>query len=158
MYFYLGPANRKNIRFKSDPNIPKQFSADNSDYLGSGWSRGHMAPAGDNKNSQVSYFINYTFVTHDKYNADFVCNCMFKVNICPFNSIMIGRLLFKNLFFFLSDFSIKYYILANKGLVLELWCSTTLSTIFQLYRGGQFNGVPNNKKMTYCKSLTNFIT
>lgn len=78
MYFYIGPANRKNIRFKSDPNIPKQFSADNSDYLGSGWSRGHMAPAGDNKNSQVSYSISYTFVTRDKYNSDFVCKCMFK--------------------------------------------------------------------------------
>ena len=30
------------------------FSADNSDYWGSGWSRGHMAPAGDNKHCQAS--------------------------------------------------------------------------------------------------------
>lgn len=32
------------------------FSAVNEDYLGSGWSRGHMAPAGDNKFSTVGFF------------------------------------------------------------------------------------------------------
>lgn len=32
------------------------FSAVNEDYLGSGWSRGHMAPAGDNKFSTVGLF------------------------------------------------------------------------------------------------------
>ncbi|XP_052095204.1 nuclease EXOG, mitochondrial-like [Mytilus californianus] len=47
-----GPADRRKIKFKSDPNVQSQFSAENSDYLGSGWSRGHMAPAGDNKHSQ----------------------------------------------------------------------------------------------------------
>lgn len=47
-----GPADRKNIRFKPDPDVSKRFSADNSDYLRSGWSRGHMSPAGDNKHSQ----------------------------------------------------------------------------------------------------------
>ncbi|XP_033762850.1 nuclease EXOG, mitochondrial-like [Pecten maximus] len=47
-----GPADRKNIRFKPDPDVPTRFSADNSDYLRSGWSRGHMSPAGDNKYSQ----------------------------------------------------------------------------------------------------------
>lgn len=49
-----GPADRRKIKFKSDPNVQTEFSAENSDYLGSGWSRGHMAPAGDNKHSQVS--------------------------------------------------------------------------------------------------------
>ncbi|CAG2223449.1 EXOG [Mytilus edulis] len=47
-----GPADRRKIKFKSDPNVQTEFSAENSDYLGSGWSRGHMAPAGDNKHSQ----------------------------------------------------------------------------------------------------------
>ncbi|XP_070586591.1 nuclease EXOG, mitochondrial-like isoform X2 [Erythrolamprus reginae] len=46
-----GSADRKHCKFKADPNIPSMFSAVNEDYIGSGWSRGHMAPAGDNKYS-----------------------------------------------------------------------------------------------------------
>uniref|UniRef100_A0A8V5G8D2 Uncharacterized protein n=1 Tax=Melopsittacus undulatus TaxID=13146 RepID=A0A8V5G8D2_MELUD len=42
-------ADRRHCKFRPDPNIPLMFSAVNEDYLGSGWSRGHMAPAGDNK-------------------------------------------------------------------------------------------------------------
>ncbi|XP_064283605.1 nuclease EXOG, mitochondrial [Passer domesticus] len=45
----LGDADRRHCKFRPDPNIPLMFSAVNEDYLGSGWSRGHMAPAGDNK-------------------------------------------------------------------------------------------------------------
>ncbi|XP_059520407.1 nuclease EXOG, mitochondrial isoform X3 [Myotis daubentonii] len=44
-----GAADRRNCKFKPDPNIPPAFSALNKDYVGSGWSRGHMAPAGNNK-------------------------------------------------------------------------------------------------------------
>ncbi|KAJ8010630.1 hypothetical protein DPEC_G00077070 [Dallia pectoralis] len=50
----LGTANRKHCKFKPDPSIPELFNAHNADYLGSGWSRGHMAPAGDNKSSEQS--------------------------------------------------------------------------------------------------------
>ena len=42
------------MKFKPDPGIPEVYSAQNKDYLGSGWSRGHMNPAGDNKNNKVS--------------------------------------------------------------------------------------------------------
>ncbi|XP_055985202.1 nuclease EXOG, mitochondrial [Sorex fumeus] len=45
----LGNADRKHCKFKPDPNISPTFSAINEDYIGSGWSRGHMAPAGNNK-------------------------------------------------------------------------------------------------------------
>ena len=41
-----GEANRSMSEFKPDLNIPPQFQARNEDYLGSGWSRGHMTPAG----------------------------------------------------------------------------------------------------------------
>ncbi|XP_075068266.1 nuclease EXOG, mitochondrial [Mixophyes fleayi] len=47
----IGNADRKHCKFKPDPNIPHIFSAANEDYLRSGWSRGHMAPAGDTKHS-----------------------------------------------------------------------------------------------------------
>ncbi|XP_026852496.2 nuclease EXOG, mitochondrial isoform X2 [Electrophorus electricus] len=50
----LGRADRKHCKFKPDPNIPALFTAHNDDYLGSGWSRGHMAPAADNKFSEKS--------------------------------------------------------------------------------------------------------
>lgn len=52
-FLTLGTASRKHSNFMPDPGIPLLFSADNSDYRGSGWSRGHMAPAGDNKFDQV---------------------------------------------------------------------------------------------------------
>jgi len=52
-------ANRKLARFDRDPHIPPQFTADNKDFWGSGWSRGHMAPAGNNKHSQTA--MNQTF-------------------------------------------------------------------------------------------------
>ncbi|XP_061442986.1 nuclease EXOG, mitochondrial isoform X2 [Rhineura floridana] len=47
----LGNADRQHCKFRPDPSIPSMFSAMNEDYIGSGWSRGHMAPAGDNKYS-----------------------------------------------------------------------------------------------------------
>ncbi|KAM8967169.1 nuclease EXOG, mitochondrial [Pelodytes ibericus] len=45
----VGNADRQHCKFKPDPNIPTVFNASNDDYYKSGWSRGHMAPAGDNK-------------------------------------------------------------------------------------------------------------
>lgn len=56
MCYSSGDADRRHCKFRPDPNIPLMFSAVNEDYLGSGWSRGHMAPAGDNKFSTVGFF------------------------------------------------------------------------------------------------------
>jgi len=47
-----GNAHRKHSKFAPDPSVPVIFSAQNDDYHKSGWSRGHMAPAGDNKYDQ----------------------------------------------------------------------------------------------------------
>jgi len=52
-------ANRKNVRFKVDPGVPSQFTSTNKDFWNSGWSRGHMAPAGNNKHCQAA--MNDTF-------------------------------------------------------------------------------------------------
>lgn len=48
-----GSAARQNSNFRSDPNMG-HFSAFNSDYQKSGWSRGHMTPAANNKCDQKS--------------------------------------------------------------------------------------------------------
>jgi len=47
-----GTAHRKHSKFLPDPSVPVMFTAQNEDYHKSGWSRGHMAPAGDNKYDQ----------------------------------------------------------------------------------------------------------
>lgn len=57
--YFLGNAERKYCKFRPDPSIPPMFSAANEDYLGSGWSRGHMAPAGDNKYSPVRLLLKF---------------------------------------------------------------------------------------------------
>lgn len=56
-FFTIGNANRKHCKFKPDPNVPAIFTAKNGDYWKSGWSRGHMAPAGDNKYDQVKSYV-----------------------------------------------------------------------------------------------------
>ncbi|XP_060081816.1 nuclease EXOG, mitochondrial-like [Ylistrum balloti] len=70
-----GPAERKNIRFRPDPDVSSRFSADNSDYLRSGWSRGHMSPAGDNKYSQEamsqSFYLSNIVPQNLENNAGF---------------------------------------------------------------------------------------
>ena len=39
--------DRSKSSFQPDPNIPEIFQAKNEDYFNSGWSRGHMVPAGN---------------------------------------------------------------------------------------------------------------
>merc|ERR1711970_561964 len=49
-----GEANRKHSNFSPDSNLPEMFRAGNEDFkaAGRGWSRGHMAAAGNMKFSQ----------------------------------------------------------------------------------------------------------
>ncbi|EDO41220.1 predicted protein, partial [Nematostella vectensis] len=42
-----GEGERSRCDFRPDLNVPAIFQATNEDYLGRGWSRGHMAPAAD---------------------------------------------------------------------------------------------------------------
>lgn len=47
-----GKANRNDCVFQVDPAIPLIWSAENKDYVGSGYSRGHMAAAGQHKDTR----------------------------------------------------------------------------------------------------------
>ncbi len=49
-----GSANRKGIEFEEDRQVPAVLNVRLSDYKGSGMDRGHLAPAGDFKSSQVA--------------------------------------------------------------------------------------------------------
>ncbi|KAK3587995.1 hypothetical protein CHS0354_014516 [Potamilus streckersoni] len=70
-----GYASRKNEKFLPDPRIPEMFSAQNSDYQGSGWSRGHMSPAGNHKISKEamkdSFFLSNIVPQNYENNAGF---------------------------------------------------------------------------------------
>lgn len=46
-------ANRKKSKFLADLRLEKEIRSSNDDFWDSGWSRGHMAPAGNNKHSQT---------------------------------------------------------------------------------------------------------
>ncbi|MBN3278895.1 EXOG Nuclease, partial [Polyodon spathula] len=64
--YVAGKADQKHCRFKPDPHVPPLFTAVNEDYLGSGWSRGHMAPAGDRKCSGVQIAITETVTSQQQ--------------------------------------------------------------------------------------------
>lgn len=67
-----GNANRKHSKFRSDPSIRELFRSENSDFSKSGWSRGHMAPAGDFKCEQKA--MNDTFLLSNILPQDFQNN------------------------------------------------------------------------------------
>ncbi|CAO3623224.1 unnamed protein product [Cunninghamella blakesleeana] len=46
--------NRDKSKFKEDPDVPPQFRSTLADYSGSGFDRGHMAPAGDAVTTQTA--------------------------------------------------------------------------------------------------------
>jgi len=61
-----------------DPNVPVEYQASNNDYLGSGWSRGHMAAAANHAHNQEE--MNETFylsnVVPQVLNNNIGCVCV----------------------------------------------------------------------------------
>lgn len=67
--------DRQKSTFKEDDSIPPQFRAKLADYFRSGFDRGHMVPAADVKNSQVSmdetfYLTNISPQVGQGFNRD----------------------------------------------------------------------------------------
>lgn len=73
-------ANRKRSNFQPDPEVLACHSAANEDYRGSGWSRGHMAPAGNYKSCQKS--MNDTFYLTNILPQDFDNNSGWNYYCC----------------------------------------------------------------------------
>ncbi|KAJ3084050.1 hypothetical protein HK102_000782, partial [Quaeritorhiza haematococci] len=67
-----GSATRDSITFEPDLNVPELFRARNEDYFRSGLSRGHLAPAGDNRISteamKETFLLNANIVPQDYQN------------------------------------------------------------------------------------------
>ncbi|KAM9956089.1 hypothetical protein ACTFIW_005945 [Dictyostelium discoideum] len=66
-------ADRKHCNFNNNTiQVPHHFKQENKDYWGSGWSKGHMVPAGDNIKSQESmcqtFLLNSNIVPQDLNN------------------------------------------------------------------------------------------
>ncbi|CAO3660601.1 unnamed protein product [Rhizopus microsporus] len=68
--------DRQKSNFKEDDGVPPQFRAKLADYFRSGFDRGHMVPAADVKNSQVSmdetfYLTNIAPQVGEGFNRDY---------------------------------------------------------------------------------------
>ncbi|TPX61749.1 hypothetical protein SpCBS45565_g07201 [Spizellomyces sp. 'palustris'] len=67
-----GNADRQDARFQPDESVPEIFRANNEDYWKSGYSRGHLAPASNNKSSadamKESFLLSANIVPQDYDN------------------------------------------------------------------------------------------
>ena len=93
----------------------------------------------------------------------FVVTCIFIVTLFHIAERILD-IKYTNINHFWSQSTYIFCICANIFIPIllmllwfGLWCLTPLSTIFQLYRGGQFYWWARRKPPTCCKSLTNFI-
>lgn len=66
-----GTLERKNYQFTPDPDLPVDMQVDTRDYSGSGYTRGHLAPAADMKYDDVP-----------------MRECFYMSNICPQTSAL----------------------------------------------------------------------
>ncbi|KAI9173245.1 hypothetical protein H9P43_007376 [Blastocladiella emersonii ATCC 22665] len=75
-----GGADRANHGFVQDHDVPKPYRQTNDDYLKSGYSRGHMSPASNNKVTpdamKESFLLNSNIVPQDLDNNMFYWNRM----------------------------------------------------------------------------------
>lgn len=84
-----GSANRKQVRFSEDPQLPHGVSATLNDYSRSGYDKGHMAPAADYRSSQES--MNQTFLLSNIVPQNPVHNQGIWANLEAAIREMVGR-------------------------------------------------------------------
>lgn len=65
-----GPAKRSGVDFQADMDVPAP-RAEDSDYYGSGYDRGHMCPAADNKYSEKAMEESFLFTNMCPQNGNF---------------------------------------------------------------------------------------
>ncbi|MDD2601476.1 MAG: DNA/RNA non-specific endonuclease [Prevotella sp.] len=63
-----GPVKRGDVKFHEDMDVPERYRVNTFDYSRSGYDRGHMCPAGDNK-----------------WDEEAMDQCFLLTNICPQN-------------------------------------------------------------------------
>lgn len=66
-----GTVDRKNSSFKEDPAIPEPFRSTLSDFKGSGFDRGHLAPAADHTSTQEGMSETFYLSNMSPQNAQF---------------------------------------------------------------------------------------
>lgn len=71
-----GDGDRSNVQFVADASVDERFRAENEDYWNSGYSRGHLSPASNNKKSMQAmrdtFILNSNIVPQD-YQNNAVC-------------------------------------------------------------------------------------
>lgn len=68
-YRTTGPAKRSGVDFQADMDVPAP-RAEDSDYYGSGYDRGHMCPAADNKYSEKAMEESFLFTNMCPQNGN----------------------------------------------------------------------------------------
>ncbi len=81
-------AKRQISDFQPDPQLPEEFCSSNADYRKSGWSRGHMAPAGNYKHCQNSMNDTFYLTNIVPQNMDNNSGYVFHRYLCVFSSLL----------------------------------------------------------------------
>ena len=76
--------------YQVDPNVPVEYRASNTDYLGSGWSRGHMAAAANHVRDQQE--MNETFYLSNVVPQVLNNNIGYALHVCVCVTLCVTQL------------------------------------------------------------------